>query len=317
MPRLALLAFCVLAWLFVAPGVQAKSRHRSPPTPAGRFVELRHIASANIASPHVTVWLPPGYGRGKARYPVIYMQDGQNIFFAKQASFHKIWGADKAMLRLLAASEAPPAIIVAIWSPGKDRARQYMPQKLFDTLPAATKLQAEGFLHGRIISDAYLRFVAQELKPKIDTLYRTMGDPEHTLLVGSSMGGLISLYAMAEYPHVFGAAACLSTHWPLVDPEKAGAVDEAVLAAWYSYLSKRLGPPAGRRMWFDHGDQMLDRHYGAWQSQIDRRLGIIGWQPGADFKTSVYPGAAHDENAWAARLDEVFTWLLNPPAPEN
>lgn len=308
-----ILSALALASLLVATTADARGRKRTDTAPAGRFVEMPRVASKNIGPVHVTIWLPPGYGRGKQRYPVIYMNDGQNVFFPKQSGYNKVWAADKAMLRLLKAGEAPPAMVVAIWNLRDKRSQQYFPEALYDALPPEARAQATDFVPGRPFSDAYLRFLTAELKPMIDQRYRTMKDRAHTMIAGSSLGGLISLYAIAEYPQIFGAAACVSTHWPLVDPGKVGVVDPAIMAVWAAYLTNRLGPPAGRRIWFDHGDQTLDQFYGPWQSQIDARLGIIGWQPGADFKTTAYPGAAHEENAWAARLDEIFTWLLTPP----
>ncbi|MBX9813800.1 MAG: esterase family protein, partial [Sphingomonas sp.] len=127
---------------------------------------------------------------------------------------------------------------------------------------------------------------------------------------GSSMGGLISLAAIARYPQVFGAAACVSTHWPLVAPDHIEMPTPELGAVWDRFLAERLGAPAGRRIWFDHGDQTLDQYYGPWQSRVDARLIAIGWRPGEDFETKAYPGTGHEENAWAARLPEIFAWLL-------
>jgi len=279
----------------------------------GSFVDLPKVKSANIRPMHVTIWLPPGYGRGHQRYPVIYMQDGHNLFFLKDSNFNKVWVADKSMLRLIKAGEAPPAIIVGTWAPGADRARTYMPARIYAALPPDVKADADSFMGGPNQSDAYLKFLVTELKPMIDRRYRTLADRAHTTVMGSSMGGLISLYAIAEYPDVFGQAGCVSTHWPLIDPRKVGPARPDVLGIWLAYLTARLGEPHGRRIWFDHGDQTLDQFYGPWQSAIDRHLTEIGWQIGRDMQSKSYPGAAHEENAWAARLDEIFTWLQNPP----
>jgi hypothetical protein len=120
----------------------------------------------------------------------------------------------------------------------------------------------------------------------------------------------VSLYALAEYPDVFGAAACLSTHWPLANPALSDARRAELLGVWDRYLETRLGPANGRRIWFDHGDQAIDQFYGPYQSHIDMTLVRIGWQPHQDVETRSYPGAGHDEGAWSARLDDVFGWLL-------
>ncbi|OYY92073.1 MAG: hypothetical protein B7Y45_00870 [Sphingomonas sp. 28-66-16] len=281
-------------------------------TPTGHFVDLPAVKSTNIAPMHVAIWLPPRYAAGKKRYGVVYMQDAENLFFLDKSNFHKVWAADKSVLRLVATKAIDPVIIVGIYSPKGDRSRTYMPQKLYAALPPALKVKADAFMAGPNQSDAYLRFLTGELKPMIDRRYRTLGDPAHTVIAGSSMGALISLYALAEYPGVFGAAACVSTHWPLIDPAEAATFEPELLTVWQRYLTDRLGPPAGRHLWFDHGDQTLDRFYGRWQTQIDATLNQIGWRPHQDVETRSYPGAAHEENAWSARLDDVFGWLLGP-----
>lgn len=280
------------------------------PAIKGRFVDLPKVASRHIPAQHVTVWLPPGYDRGRQRYGVVYMHDGQNVFFPVKSGYGKAWEADKSQLRLIAAKQVDPVIIVAIWNPGAARGRQYYPQALYAAAPGWARAAVDQLFKGPIYSDAYLTFLTSELKPMIDRRYRTLADRDHTSIVGSSMGGLISLYAIAEYPQVFGTAGCVSTHWPLSNPVITPAQRDELLAVWGKYLTERLGPPAGRRIWFDHGDQTLDSFYGPWQSAIDAKLVSIGWQPDRNMSTRLYQGAAHDEESWAARLDDVFGWLL-------
>ncbi|MBY0521668.1 MAG: hypothetical protein K2P79_14710 [Sphingomonas sp.] len=301
----------LLAMLLAAP-VAAK---KTPITVSGTFVELPKIASTNLLEPAiVTIWLPPGYAKGKARWPVIYMHDGQNVFFPKRSGYDKVWAADKAMLKLIADGITKGAIIVAV-DHQKARSRQYYPQAMYPMLPAWARADADLFNQGPIYSDGYLRFLVGELKPMIDKRYHTLRDREHTMVAGSSMGGLISLYAIAQYPQVFGAAACVSTHWPLSNPPMADARRDELIAVWDRFLTDQLGPPGGRRIWFDHGDKTLDQFYGPYQTAVDRKLINIGWQPQRDFETRSYVGAAHEENAWAARLPEIFAWLL-AKAPE-
>lgn len=296
----------LFALLFAATGAVA-AKHM----PEGRFVDLPQIASAHIPTQHVTIWLPPGYDRGRTRYGVVYMHDGQNVFLSAKSGFEKAWEADKSLLRLIAAKQVDPVIIVAIWSPGAARARQYYPQAFYAAGPAWARAEVDRLFKGPIYSDAYLKFLTSELKPMVDRRYRTLADRDHTSIVGSSMGGLIALYAIAEYPQVFGSAGCLSTHWPLSNPVITPAQRDELLALWGKYLTERLGPPEGRRIWFDHGDKTLDGFYGPWQSAIDARLVSIGWQPGRDMSTRLYQGGAHDEESWAARLDDVFGWLVS------
>lgn len=275
----------------------------------GRFVEIEAMPSANIAPPHVTIWLPPGYDGSKKRYGVLYMHDGQNLFDPKLSAFNKVWGVDASVRRLVAAKRIAPVIVVGIWNPGADRYRQYLPKALHDAAPPRLRAEFDR-LGGPILSDAYLRFIVEELKPHIDRDYRTLSDRDHTAIAGSSMGGLISLAAIAEYPRVFGSAALMSTHWPLGDPANVGAFNPEVATLWRHYLDAHLGPPGGRRIWSDHGTRTLDAAYGPYQEAIDADFVRLGWKRGRDYVSRVYPGAAHEELSWARRLDDVLGWLL-------
>lgn len=123
------------------------------------------------------------------------------------------------------------------------------------------------------------------------------------------MGGLISLYAIARYPGIFGKAAAVSTHWPLAAPQWTDGEREQIFDAWQAFIARDLGKPAGRRIWFDHGTATLDGFYEPYQHVIDAALIENGWREGLDFSSRVYEGAAHEENAWAARMDDIFSWL--------
>lgn len=207
-------------------------------------------------------------------------------------------------------------------------------------------------------ADEYLRFLTSELKPFIDSHYSTLSDKEHTFIAGSSMGGLISLYAMCEYPDVFGGAACLSTHLPMItsaDYDRAADISQTVFEAFLRYLSDNLPASSGSHLLYtDRGDSTLDALYPPYQDRLDSLLSARGWQPGpscseaptssaGDNRTGgpdaagpdaidpdaidsdaisdaidstgtwispVFPGAAHLEHDWAARLHVPFTFLL-------
>jgi predicted alpha/beta superfamily hydrolase len=292
----------LLLWLAAASPALAQDR--------GRFVEHAAVPSRNISPPHVVVWLPPGYDRARQRYPVVYMHDGQNLFFPERSGYNKVWAADRSALRLIAASKVAPFIIVGIDHPGKERYQQYFPVKV-----AGPELRKgiEGFA-GPLTGDAYVRFLADELKPFIDRTYRTRPEPRYTAAAGSSMGALISLYALAERPDAFGKAAAVSTHFALIGPEeiaRAPEIDATIKASWRTYLDKQLGTPRGRKLWMDHGTLMLDEHYAPYQQVIDAEVKRLGWRSGKDVESRVYQGAGHEENAWATRLDDIFAWLLS------
>ena len=276
----------------------------------GRFVEYRDVAAQGLPDQRLSIWLPPGYDTGTGRYPVLYMHDGHNLFDLKNSNFNKIWAADKAMRLVMARGMVEPHIIIGIWAPGGDRYRQYLPRSAYDAAPPALKAQMDAAGGGEIISDRYLAWIAGPLKSWVDASFRTRTGRDDTAIVGSSMGGLMSCYAFLERAQTYGRAGCVSSHWPAADPRAVGAANPELIALWDGWFAARLGQPDGRRVWMDHGTATLDQFYAPYQQVIDARFAKAGWQKGRDFESRVYDGAEHEENAWAARLPEVFGWLL-------
>ncbi len=276
----------------------------------GRLIEYERVEAAGLPPQRLTIWLPPGYDTSNARYPVVYMHDGHNLFDLKHSNFNKIWAADKAMLKAVAEQGIEPRIIVGIWAPGKDRFRQYLPRPVHDAAPPALRAKMDEMTGGPVISDAYLAWLAGPLKTWVDASFRTRPGREDTAIAGSSMGGLMSCYAIAARPDVYGQAACISSHWPAIGPATVEGFNADTLSVWTGFFDMTLGAPAGRRVWMDHGTATLDAFYAPYQEPIDAEFVKLGWQRGSDFESRVYPGAEHEENAWAARLPEIFAWLF-------
>lgn len=276
----------------------------------GRLIEYERVAAEGLPDQRLSIWLPPGYDAGDRSYPVLYMHDGHNLFDVKNSNFNKVWAADKAMLAAVKTGRVEPHIIVGIWAPGPDRYRQYLPRSAYDAAPPGLKAQMDAAAGGEILSARYLDWIAGPLKLWIDARYRTRTGRDDTAIVGSSMGGLMSCYAFLERPAVFGRAGCVSSHWPAVDPRAVAGEDAALKAMWDAWFAARLGKPDGRRVWMDHGTATLDQFYAPYQQVVDARFAAAGWQRGRDWESRVYDGAEHEENAWAARLPEIFAWLL-------
>lgn len=299
-----LLAFLLL---LLAPSLAAAGAS------VGRLEHYRAFPSAHADPRSVTVWLPPGYDPKGAPHAVLYMHDGQNLFDPKTGFGGKEWGVDEAAARLIASGEMPPTIVIGIWNTPK-RLREYVPSKAFTRLPARYLDRVRGLYGGDPLSDGYLRFIVRELKPFIDRQYNTRPERESTAIMGSSMGGLISLYALTEYPQVFGSAGAVSTHWPLLLPregEKLSDTDmDAVATAFEGYLRKALPRPGRHRIWFDHGSETLDRPYAAYQARIDGLVASRGWTKERDFTSRNFPGAPHNEDAWRARVDQPLRFLF-------
>jgi hypothetical protein len=311
MPMRWIRMLCLLsAWLWSG---QATAQ---PPT-NGRVVTMPDMASAFVAPRTVTIWLPPGYDAGARRYPVLYMQDGQNLFDARHANFGVEWGMDEAMGRLAALGVGRAAIIVGLNSTAL-RYREYMPQRVYDRLPPAYAKRVRDSHGGAPLSDAYLRFIVEELKPRIDRDYRTLPGRADTAIMGSSMGGLISFYALGRYPHIFGQAAALSIHWPLVGADAAGTVPadapQIVADAFAAWLRDSKVDPARNRLYVDHGTATLDSHYPPFARAMETVFAQRGWHGGGAFQSRIFTGTAHDERAWAERVDIPLLFVLAAPA---
>lgn len=276
----------------------------------GRLVDWEGVTSAHVQPRNVTIWLPPGYDRSNRRYPVIYMHDGQNIFVPGRAYGGEEWGVDEALSRMIAAGQTRGAIVVGVWNTNL-RGREYLPAKWLPLLPPETRTRIEAFHTGPSIADAYLRFLVEELKPRIDREFRTRPGRRDTAIMGSSMGGLISLYALGEYPHVFGQAAALSIHWPLANPAEA-APDEprAMIDAVGQWLAASRIDPRRNRLYVDVGTETLDAFYGPYADRFRPLMLERGWYPGCRGFERVFTGTAHNEAAWRSRLETPLGFLL-------
>ena len=247
----------------------------------------------------VDIWLPPGYAEaGTDDFPVLYMHDGQNLFDPGTAYLGVDWGIDETLTRLIEAGAVPPTLVVGIWNTPQRR-QEYMPQKPL-TSPEGQAIQAqfESDWVGDPQADGYLGFLAEEVKPFVDATYRTLPDRDHTAVMGSSMGGLISLYALVEYPDVFGKAGCVSTHWP---------VGGELMIDW---LAAALPKPGQHKLYFDFGTATLDEGYEPFQLRMDALLEAAGYRQGEDCLTQKFPGAEHSERAWRARVEIPLRFLL-------
>lgn len=241
----------------------------------------------------VDVWLPASaLQANEQRYPVLYMHDGQNLFDSALAYGGVDWGMDEAMQRLIARGLSG-AIVVGAWNSGEGRWHDYMPQ----TSAWISQLPEEH--RHKFRSNNYLRFLVNVVKPLIDATYPTLPDRAHTFVMGSSMGGLISLYALEQYPHIFGGAGCLSTHWP------------AGQAALVDAMAANLPAPGQHKLYFDYGTEALDALYEPFQLRMDTHLTAAGYTRDQDWITLKFDGAEHNEVSWRARVDIPLLFLLN------
>jgi predicted alpha/beta superfamily hydrolase len=254
----------------------------------GRIEHIHEFESEILGNSRtITVYLPAGYDdRDDRRYPVLYMQDGQNLFDAERAYIPgQHWKLKEAADAAIGERTAAPMIIVGVDHAGTGRLDEYTPVK-------------DEKHNGGGRADDYARMLVEELKPLIDSRYRTLPDRDHTAIAGSSLGGLVSLHAVLTRRDVFGRAAAMSPSvwWG----------QRAVLHTVDAYD----GPPP--RLWADTGGREgLEALQNA--RELRDRLARKGW---GDESLRYYEDRRgdHSERAWERRVRTVLEFLF-PPQP--
>ncbi|MFN5629739.1 MAG: alpha/beta hydrolase [Bacteroidota bacterium] len=265
----------------------------------------------NITSPHtVDVWLPEDYSSQK-KYAVVYMQDGQMLFDSTTTWNKQEWKVDETVSKLIAENKIIDCIVVGIHNREEYRYADYFPE---DILQKLSEEQQNEILNKQLknspSANTYLRFIAEELKPFIDTKYSTYTNKEHTLIMGSSMGGIISLYAMCKYPDVFGKAGCISTHWPVLSAKVFNLSKTMNIAEEFrKYISEKIDVSNHSVFYFDHGDKTLDSLYAPYQQKVDSLFKQKGFTK-INFVSKKFPGDDHSEKSWSKRLYIPFEFLL-------
>jgi len=279
---------------------------------SGRIDLYENFPSNYISSRNVEVWLPEGYNHQK-KYAVLYMHDGQMLFDAATTWNRQAWDVDDVAAKLLKEGKVKDFIVVGISNGGTTRHADYFPQKPYESLTVEQK----NFINKQLfpaentnetfkpISDNYLNFLISELKPFIDKKYSVYKDKSHTFIAGSSMGGLISMYAICEYPNIFGAAICMSTHWLGIFSADNNPVPEA----FARYMSAHLPNPQNHKIYFDYGDKTLDALYPPLQKRIDEVMRVKGYTE-KNWITNFFQGDDHSEKSWNSRLSIPIEFIL-------
>jgi len=265
----------------------------------GRLVRHVNFRSEHVETRNVDVWLPDDYDENPDQeFAVLYLHDGQNLFDPALSFSGVDWGIHESLTRLQDLGRIRPTIAVGIWNTPK-RLLRYMPKRPFDMTDDDTWINLWVEEHGNApASDRYVEFIVSELKPFIDSQYRTRRDVDNTLIMGARMGGLISLYALCEHPEVFGGAGCLSTSWTI-----AGDI-------FMPYLEKELPPPGQHTFYFDYGQEALIDGYVSLQQQATRIARRAGYRPGKDWIVQEFPQHDHSERAWRERVAIPLELLL-------
>jgi predicted alpha/beta superfamily hydrolase len=278
----------------------------------GKIIDNKTFQSKYIDSRTISIWLPDGYNSLK-KYPVLYIHDGQMLFDSTSTWNKKEWKIDETASSLITENKIRPFIVVGIWNNGKQRRFEYMPQKPFSQLPKETQLSIRRELMDTkeiepftMKADNYLKFIVKELKPFVDSHFSTLTNQENTFIGGSSFGGMISWYAICEYPKIFGGALCISTHWPGMFP---GSINPKLPNAFFAYLNKKLPSPNNHKIYFDYGTETLDAYYEPYQLKVDKIMERKGYKEG-NWMSLKFTGEDHSEKSWAKRMDYPLQFIF-------
>ena len=241
----------------------------------------------------VIVYLPPDYGSAQdRRYPVLYLHDGQNLFDAATAFAGNDWGLDELAEELIQAGEIQPLIIVGIYNAGAKRMAEY------------THVRDRRGRGGRARN--YARLIVEDLKPFIDSEYRTRPDRANTGLGGSSLGGLVTLYLGLHHPDTFGKLIVMSPSiwW----------ANRAILRE-----VRKLRQRLPQKIWLDIGTCEGQNPDACVKNAKDLADALVakGWQPEHDFKFVEDQGAGHNEKAWGFRIRDALKFLFPPESSSN
>lgn len=278
----------ILTPLIFAVALQGQQSQRVPSL-TGNIERIEGFESKILGNKrNLSVYLPPDYGTDpKAKYPVVYMQDGQNVFDGATSYIpNQEWRADETAEMLIGAGIVEPMIIVAIDNAGAERANEYLPTKFTWN---GSEIGGKADLYGKMLTD--------ELMPLINEKYHTKTGPENTGLIGSSFGGVLASYLGTTRPDVFGRLGVVSPSvW----------VDDRILLKTIKPLEKKV---RRTRVWIDMGAKEGGDSVRDARDLYDTYV-KSGWKPGTDVRLVVEPNAEHNELAWARRFPSMLTYLF-------
>ena len=293
-----LLLLGAMAWFMRPP------KNSIPTVARGTLERFPQFTSQYVPSRDVVVWLPEGYQTGDS-CDVLYMHDGNMLFDATTTWNRREWQVDEVTDSLIQAGLIRPCIVVGIYNTD-DRLTEYFPAKTWQHVAEADRKDAD---LKKLTADAYLQFIVEELKPFIDQRYKPLTTREHTFMMGSSMGGLISLYALCEYPQVFGGVACLSSHLSMAHLPN-GVDGEPWATGFRNYVGQHLPEANDSFIYMDHGTEGFDADYGQYQEQLDSVIRAKGWDA-QHYMSLVFNGDDHNETCWGKRLNQPLQFLLS------
>lgn len=270
----------------------------------GRIIRITDFKSHYVDTRNIDIWLPDNYSKDQL-YDVLYLHDGQMLFDATNTWNKQEWRIDETMQTLINESKINATIVVGIWNNGKYRHSEYFPEAFLSDLRLDFKEDfLDTWLQNKPQSDNYLKFITEEVMPYIETNFSVNTGKKHTFIGGSSMGGLISMYAVSKYPQKFGGVMGLSTAWI---GQRQPNTDIPIAA--FNYFQKNMPSPLDSRVYQDHGTIETDQNYNNYQSIIDELFRDFGFKD-FNYKSLVFEHTGHNETDWAKRLAIPLEYLL-------
>lgn len=259
------------------------------------------IETSEFSNHRVDVWVPDKVVSGT---PILVMHDGQNIFYPQYTIHNQTWDILRSISEGRVIGSLP--IVVAVWglhgAHAFDKSRMYelCPEDVLRNNPDLYQMADKAeFDISQLMSNQYHAMLAREVLPSVASTYGVQLDPTRTAIMGSSMGGLASLYGLAKHPDVYGTALCLSTHWAFWEPEFIGR------------LLELLPNPGTHRIWTDRGTVNLDALYEQPHLMAIQQLSARGYVRDVDFQAHIFDGTDHNELAWSRRIEYPLNWWLS------
>ncbi len=280
-------------------------------TDFGTIENIEGFNSKYVEARNIDVWLPKNYNSNK-KYPVIYMNNGKMLFDKNISWNDNVLELDSIAQKLIDEKIIKEVIIVGIHNIQITLHADYTPQKAYETMSVDEKNDIKNQLKqlGRVTNDFtpngdnYLKFLTEELKPYIDKKYSTLTDKKNTFIGGSCLGSLISIYALCEYPEVFGGMIGMSTHWPY-----AFLPENHMWNALQIYFQSKISKANEHKIYLDYGNTDLDIIYPGLQKKIDDIILKKGYDK-KHYLSLFFDGDGHSEVYWKNRIHFGLEFLL-------